>query len=126
MRNLIRTAAIAVGVLTVILGVWAMVDPRSFYEELAYFPPYNVHLFHDVGAFQIGLGASLILAVLVPDVLLAVLTGVGAGFVLHAVSHVVDRDLGGRPSDPYLIGLLALIVVAAAIAQWRIGARRKT
>ena len=50
------------GVSLVAFGVWAMVGPRSFFDTLATFDPYNQHLIQDIGAFQIGLGAVLLLA----------------------------------------------------------------
>lgn len=33
-----------------------MIAPRSSDLTVATFPPYNQHLLHDIGAFQIGLG----------------------------------------------------------------------
>lgn len=43
------TAAIAIGaVFHLGTGVWAFAAPRSFYEVIATFPPYNVHFLHDV------------------------------------------------------------------------------
>jgi hypothetical protein len=40
-----------------------MVDPRSFFDTLTAFQPYNQHLLQDLGAFQVGLGVVLLLAV---------------------------------------------------------------
>jgi hypothetical protein len=37
--------------------------------------PCNQHLIHDAGAFQIGIGAALLLALVCPDALLVALTG---------------------------------------------------
>lgn len=119
MSRLARVIAGAVGLLVIALGLWALIDPRSFYEQLATYPPYNHHLFHDVGAFQTGLGASLLLAAFMSDALLLGLTAGGVGAVLHAISHVIDRDLGGRSSDPWLLGALALVVVAGALLRVR-------
>jgi hypothetical protein len=115
----VRWIAAAIGLFLLVLGLWALISPRSFYEQLATYPPYNVHLFHDVGAFQAGLGAVLLLALWRADVLGVTLLGVGVGNVLHFISHVVDRDLGGKPSDPVLLGLLALVTVAAAVLALR-------
>lgn len=39
-----------------------MISPQGFFETMADFEPYNAHLLQDVGAFQLGLGATLILA----------------------------------------------------------------
>jgi hypothetical protein len=38
---------------------------------------------------------------------------------LHAVSHAIDLDLGGRASDPYAIGALSLLVAAALVPRVR-------
>lgn len=43
-------------------GIWAFAAPHSFYDQVATFPPYNRHLLHDIGAFQIGIGVALLLA----------------------------------------------------------------
>ncbi len=116
--------AAIVGVLTLIAGVWALVDPQSFYDQVATWPPYNRHFLHDVGAFQTGLGATLVLALFMRDALLLGLTGVGIGAVLHAVSHAVDRDLGGRSSDPITLGIVAAVIAVGALLRARDVARR--
>lgn len=53
-----------VGLGTVAAGLWAMTAPRGFYLTVAHFPPYNAHLIHDIGAFQIGLGAGLVISLM--------------------------------------------------------------
>lgn len=100
-----------------VLGAWALVDPQSFYERLATYPPYNEHLLHDIGAFQTGIGAALLLTFMWTDAPLVALGGASVGAVLHFVSHVIDRGDGGRTTDPAAIGVLALVVVAGAV--WR-------
>lgn len=102
-------------------GVWAMAVPRSFFERLATFEPYNQHLIQDIGAFQIGLGSVLLLAVLFPGAgALAVgLVGTGIGAGAHLVSHVVGRDLGGRPEvDIPVFAVLAAVLVGAGLFSW--------
>lgn len=124
MDRLAKVIAAGAGVLFVVLGAWALVDPQSFYDQLATFSPYNVHFLHDVGAFQVGIGGTLLVAFFVRDSLLLALAGAGIGAVLHAVSHVIDRDLGGKTTDPWLLGLLALVLVAGALMRARsVGAR---
>lgn len=121
MRTIVRIVAAFVAIFFVAVGIWAMVDPQSFYEQIATYPPYNKHLFHDAGAFQIGIGTALGTALFRSrDGLRVGLYGASAGTVLHAVSHIMDRDLGGRSSDPILLSLLALatlLVTAAHMAQ---------
>ena len=94
-----RAVAIVVGVGFIALRLWVMVDPRSFFELLATFEPYNQHFVQDIGAFQVGLGMVLLLAGMPvrADGLTVALVGVGVGTALHTVSHIVGRDLGGTP-----------------------------
>ena len=119
-----RAVAIVVGVGFIALGVWAMVDPRSFFTALARFEPYNQHFLQDVGAFQIGLGVVLILAAapVRADGLTIALVGVGVGAALHTLSHVVGRDLGGTPERdiPVFAGMAGLLLIAGAF-RWRYG-----
>lgn len=113
-----QIVAIVVGAVFLAAGLWAFVAPAAFFESAATFEPYNVHLIRDIGAFQIGLGAVLVLAAIVPDALLAALAGVGAGAVFHLLAHVIDRDLGGDPVvDIPMFGLLAVLLIAAAITR---------
>ena len=96
-------------------GAWAFLAPRSFYDTLATFPPYNEHFLHDIGSFQIGLGAALLAALLTRDGIVVALAGSAAGGFVHFVSHVIDRDLGGSSTDPISLGML---VAAVALALW--------
>ena len=114
-----RTVAVLAGVLFLGFGLWAFVDARSFYEQLAEFPPYNRHFVHDIGAFQIGIGAVLVLAALGRDSLASALGGAAVGSIVHAAAHVWDRDLGGKETDPWLFGVVALVLTAAALARIR-------
>jgi len=117
--KLSRWVAILAGVFLVVLGLWAFFGARSFYVHLATFPPYNRHLLHDIGAFQFGLGATLLIAAAWGDALGAALAGSGAGAAVHAGAHWWDRSLGGRSSDPYALTIFAAILVGAAVARAR-------
>ena len=104
------------------VGLWAMIDPESFFDQIATFRPYNQHLVQDIGAFNIGLGAVLLLALLParPDALAVALVGAGIGNGAHVVSHIVGHDLGGRPeSDIPLFTAATVLLLAAGLAQWR-------
>ena len=113
--------AVVAGAGMVALGLWAMVDPQSFFERVALFEPYNQHFLQDVGAFQVGLGAVLLLAGLMPRLaaVTVALVGVGIGTALHAVSHVMGSDLGGNPgTDIPLFSVSALILLWAGARSW--------
>lgn len=120
--RLVRAVTLGGGVSFVALGVWALAAPRSFFDAVATFEPYNRHLLHDAGAFQAGLGAVLGLAGFPEriDGLAAALLGVGAGAGLHVVSHLLDRTLGGRPvTDIPILTILAVALLAAGLARQR-------
>ena len=121
-HRLPQAVAIIGGIGFVALGLWAMLGPRSFFDALATFEPYNRHFLQDIGAFQIGLGAVLLLAV-VPrriDGRALALRGVGVGAGLHAVSHIVGRDLRGIPeTDIPFFTVIAVLLLASGALRWR-------
>jgi hypothetical protein len=121
--QVLRAAIAALALISIGAGLWAMVGPRSFYLDAAPFPPYNEHLFHDIGAFQIGLGACLAASLVLKDALAVVLAGNAVGGVAHFVAHVVDRDQGGNASDPVTFGLLAALLIALTAVRLRAVAR---
>jgi len=107
-------------------GAWAMLAPRSFFEQLAEFHPYNQHFVQDIGAFQLGLGAVLLVVALRPaiDALTAALLGTGVGAAAHAVSHVVGHDLGGKPaSDIPMFSVVAVVLLVIGALRLRAGDR---
>lgn len=115
-----QTVAFVVGVAFVVFGAWAFFAPRSFFDALAVFEPYNRHFIHDIGAFQIGLGAVLLLAGRIRDSLLVALGGVSVGATFHLLSHVVDRDIGGKPgSDIAFFAITAVLLIAGTFARAR-------
>ena len=109
----VRGITLAAAAFFLVAGIWAFVAPKSFYDVVATYPPYNEHLFHDIGAFQVGLGVTAIAALAWRDSLAVALAGLSAGAAVHAVSHVIDRDLGGRSTDPWTLSAFAVLLVVA-------------
>lgn len=122
-RRFPTIVAVAGGVFFAVSGLWAMIDPVGFFDTAATFEPYNQHFIQDIGAFQLGLGAVLLLA-LAPraDTLTVALAGTGVGSAAHVVSHVVGTDLGGKPETdiPFFI-VVTVVLLAGAVARWRPG-----
>jgi hypothetical protein len=54
------------------LGLWAFLAPPSF-SDFIDFAPYNQHLVHDAGAFKVGIGAAVLLALWWSDALVVAL-----------------------------------------------------
>jgi hypothetical protein len=111
-RSPIAVGAAVLGALVFLVpGIWAFFWPVSFYDNIATFPPYNRHLFHDLGAFQLGVGAALLAAIVWTDALFVALLGGAVGMVMHAISHFLDHGLGGRDSDAWVLSVVAVVVL---------------
>ena len=111
-----------VGLVVLGNGLWAFFAPHSFYDKLATYPPYNEHLFHDIGAFSIGLGLAFLIAMRWRNALTVAIAANAAAALVHAISHIMDRDLGGKSSDPWFLAAIALALVIPAVRRLR-GAR---
>jgi hypothetical protein len=102
------------GAVELILGIWMVVAPRSFYDGLGGFGTYNAHYLRDVATFELALGIGSLLAVRRPTWWVPVLTIAGLQFALHAVNHVVDahaaNHLGVGIFDAVSLALVALIL----------------
>lgn len=106
----------AAGALFGLQGVWAFVVPRSFFDTLATFEPYNPHFVRDIGTIQIGVGVAAVVGALRVSAVVAGLSGLAAFQVLHVASHVIDRDAGGRPGfDIPALSLIAVLTLVALV-----------
>lgn len=109
-----RGLALAVGIFYLLGGGWAFLFPTSFYSTVATFSPYNLHLLHDAGAFQVGLGTVLVAASVAGRGLAPAVIGALAGSLLHLIAHLIDISLGGHPATD--LPFLTLIVGALTLA----------
>jgi hypothetical protein len=109
-----RVIGAVIGAFYLFTGVWAFLAPLSFFSAVATFAPANVHLLHDLGAFQVGLGLALTVPVALQVPLRAPLIAVLAASVLHVLAHLEDIRLGGHPTTD--LPILTLICLALAVA----------
>jgi hypothetical protein len=112
-RNLARWIAIGAGLFMVVAGLWAFFSPREFFNSVATWPPFNKHFIHDIGAFQIGIGLTLLLAAFRTDALFVALGGAAVGQTFHFFAHLQDKDLGGKDSDVIVFGVVAAVLIFA-------------
>ena len=113
MSTRIITALIGLGM--TVAGVWSLAAPGSFADAVRF--PRHEHFVHDLGAFQLAIGAMLLLAVIWHDALTTTLTGFLLGNTVHAVNHA--RDVGGRSSDAPLLAAVSVLVAVALYARLR-------
>jgi hypothetical protein len=124
-RVFVTFAAVVAGGFMLIFGVWSLLFSRSF-AALIDFPPYNVHLLHDVGAFQIGIGVSVLVALIWADSMGVALVGFIVAGTIHSINHALGRHLGGHSFDQWGLAAIALLAVAALIIQLRTGLQHQT
>ncbi len=109
----VRLLCLAIGAAIAAQGVWAFLAPRSFFDTLAEFEPFNAHFIRDIGTIQIGVGVAGMVGAMRTRPVVVGLAGLVAFQAMHVVSHIVDRDAGGRPG--FDIPALSLL---AAITAW--------
>lgn len=119
MTSSVRGIVVVGAVFLTITGAWALAAPESFFERAANWPPYNEHFLHDIGAFQLGLAATLAAALLTRDGGTVALSGVAIGSGFHTLSHFMDSGEGGRSTDPWVMAAFTLLFVAGLVLHLR-------
>jgi hypothetical protein len=116
MRDPLATRVIGalIGAFYLVTGGWSFLAPLGFFSAVANFAPANIHLLHDLGAFQIGLGLALTVPILLGAPMRTSLIAVLGASVLHLGAHIEDVNLGGHPYTD--LPALTLICVALALA----------
>src|SRR5262249_21638934 len=100
-----------VGVTTAGIGIWCLIDPNSFADVVRFNA--HRHFLHDVGAFQLGLGATLLLALIWADALATARAGFIVANTVHTVNHVIDLDVGGSIAQAWILGAVSVALVLA-------------
>jgi di/tricarboxylate transporter len=101
-------------------------NPDTFFDALVAFPPYNAHPMRDIGVFTLGVAGALLAAVKFKDTMLVALIGASTAAIVHVVSHIVDSDKGGNPTDiPLLVVFAAILVAGTALRLREVRARKE-
>ena len=111
----VRLALFVLGIGHLALGAWQALAPRSFYDGIAGFGPYNPHFIRDVATFTVALGVVLLLAAVRSSWRVPVLFYATLQYALHTINHVVDVG----KSEPGWVGpadVVALAVTGALLA----------
>jgi PPOX class probable F420-dependent enzyme len=116
-RVYLITITALIGLLTAGIGVYCLIDPHLFAEFVGF--PAHEHFVHDVGAFQVGLGVMLLLALIWSDALATALAGYVVANTVHTVNHIVDLDLGGSALQAWALGAASVALVIAFVLRLR-------
>jgi hypothetical protein len=108
------------GAMHLLVGLAMLLAPMWFFVTIGTFPPFNRHYTGDMGAFQLALGAGLLLAARSPArqrLLVAVAAG---GNLVHLLNHAYDALLSRASlsywladAGPLLVLTVALLLVSA-------------
>lgn len=104
----------AFGVTQLALGGWMLLAPRSFYDVLADFGPYDGHLLRDNATWYLALGAALLLAARRPAWRAPVLALALLQYALHALNHLADVT-DARTALMGVFDVVSLALTAAAL-----------
>jgi len=121
MRGYVRSVLVVFGAYQLVLGLWLLFFPFSFYDDVPtvdWTPPYSEHLFRDFGGATLGLAVIFIAAAVRFDRLLSVVALVAylVGAVPHLVFHLGHLE-GDSPGWSIALGVvLALSVLVPAVA----------
>lgn len=116
-RVYLVTVTALIGLLTAGIGVWCLIASGSFAEFVGF--DAHEHFVHDVGAFQVGLGITLLLALIWSDALATALAGYIVANTVHTVNHIVDLDLGGSVLQAWALGAASVALVIAFVLRLR-------
>ena len=99
----------AFAVINIVTALFAVADPRGFYDEIGPFPPYNDHYIRDAAGAMVGsLGVAQMIAVFRPAWRVGVLGYSVLHFAFHAVNHLVDMG----DAEPESVGVVDLVTLA--------------
>ena len=115
--SLVAAITVLAGAFMAAAGVWALSAPNSFADAAGF--PRHLHFAQDAGAFQLGIGATLLLALAWRDGPALALAGLLVANTAHTVNHAVDLHLGGHGWDRWGLATLTLLGAAALVVRLR-------
>jgi len=126
MTRLRQVALVVIAFSTGLVGLWATIAPKSFYEDfpgagrvwVAVDGPYNEHLVRDVGSLNLALAFVAVLALITGSTLLARAAG-GAALIYgvpHLLYHATHLDPYDSDDKVALIFSLSIAVLAGVLA----------
>lgn len=121
--RVIRAALAALALVSLVLGVWAAVAPRSFYDDfpggghswVAADGPYNEHLVRDFGALNLAITVVTVFALVTLG--RALVTAVAVAWIVYQAPHLVyhARHLDVYTTTSDKVGTIASLALAVVL-----------
>jgi hypothetical protein len=109
----LKAVLVVVAAYHVVTGALALVAPDRFFDLIGHYGIENSHYVGDVGAFMLGFGVAVAIAVVRPGWRAPLLWLGALWYGFHAINHAFDtgeaRSEGRGWSDTVLIALGALL-----------------
>lgn len=129
----LRIGLIALTVSSGVTGAWALLAPRSFYDDfpggrrswVSALPPYNEHLVRDVGGLYLALTLVLLAAAVIMErrlvivALVAALLNAVPHFIFH-VTHVDELSTGdqiAQTASLVFVMVVPMVLLPVAVAR---------
>jgi hypothetical protein len=128
-REPIRAGLLALAAPLVFIGSWALIAPRSWWEDFPGFGrhwvsslgPYDEHLVRDFAALYLGAGVVLVFAAIV--LVRALVQGALIGLLIFEVPHLIFHSANTEPlSSGDNVVNLALLALGLALTVALLGA----
>lgn len=114
-RDVVGIGVLAFGIYHLALGVFMLVAPGTFFEEVGPFGARNDHYIADVATFELAFGAGLVAAQRLRAWRAPVLGVVTLQFALHSINHLVDAG-EAEPESVGWFDFFALTLSTAVLA----------
>lgn len=117
---------IAFGASQVLLALWMVADPASFFDNVGPFGERNDHYLRDTATFIFGLGAGLLLAARHVSWRVPALVVAAISFGAHSLNHLFDigaaepRSKGVTNFVSLTLGTLLLVYLARVARRHRL------
>ncbi len=97
-------------------GLFMIVAPGSFFEQVGPYGTQNDHYIRDVATFTLALGLVALIAAWRPRWRVAAIAGAFFQYVLHSINHLVDIG----EADPERLGPINFVALAlgAGLLGW--------
>jgi hypothetical protein len=136
LRTLIRVGLLILAAMQVLVGAWALVAPRAFYDGfplpghawVALLPPYNEHLVRDVGALNLaltvvlGAAAWTLYRTMIRVALLALMIFAVPHTIFHA-EHLTGFPAADAVTQTVGTVLQLVLTVSLLVLSWRLPAQ---
>lgn len=110
--GLVGIALVAFGAYSVALGLFMVIAPGAFFDQLGPFGVRNDHYIQDNASFELPLGLMLLAAIRWPSWRVPALAFATVHWALHTVSHLAD--IGG--ADPGWVGVFDFVALVLGTA----------